>query len=683
MIGAPLPPRRSLACYNPAVPKRAPLTYALALCALASAALACWPIVALDSDVWMYLAYGRELFSSGAVPRESFFSFLEPPVPWVNYTWLFEALVYGVHRAAGYAGLALLRAALFAAFTGLLALFLLEDNRRWGAAAALALLAAAFLLRAVVVRPHLASYLLLAAFLFVLERRPKSVRWLPALALLWANVHGISWPAMTLIVCAYAVEDLLDGRRPSLWLLACLPCVLLTPFGARLLALPFVSLEGTSRLIQELTPWTPSDLFSLSLSPRGVPARTGPQMVLWAAGAAALAQALSRRARPAHLILFLGGLAMLAKGGRLLHECALLSLPLLRWLTTRPASPNPATLAGLAALLLLPFLQLGGIFRHRPRWPVSERHLPRGVSAFLESAPPGKVMNHPVTGGYLAWRVHPRHKILMDMNISHFFSAEDAAMVRRAYANEEDLKAFVARWRPDYISAPLEGAHHGALLSRLPQYSLVFFDDTDALYADLRRHPGLEALPVDPFRPRSLDPGRPGSPVPGWLARMIETDPECLRTRLLAAGILSRRGEWEGTLAHGEALIRAYPELAAGHLVSGDALRALGRPSEARKAYREALAREEPEKRPALQRRLALLALSEKDLKEAYRRFRRAVDPYAPETSRRDLYHYVSLAVAVGREREAEKLLRILYPHGEAEAAFQADLRRWGPYIRE
>ena len=78
--------------------------------------LAAWPILVQDTDIWYHLNSGRYLWTHLALPHDSFFSFVNPPRPLVDYYWLFQATVYGLFSQFGYYGLIALRAALLLYF---------------------------------------------------------------------------------------------------------------------------------------------------------------------------------------------------------------------------------------------------------------------------------------------------------------------------------------------------------------------------------------------------------------------------------------------------------------------------------------------------------------------------------------------------------------------------------------
>jgi hypothetical protein len=76
-----------------------PLAF-LAVFGLAIAvALARWPIVAVDTDLWYHLSAGRFIAQNHALPNDAFFSFLRPSPHWLDYYWLAQLLFYGIHGA--------------------------------------------------------------------------------------------------------------------------------------------------------------------------------------------------------------------------------------------------------------------------------------------------------------------------------------------------------------------------------------------------------------------------------------------------------------------------------------------------------------------------------------------------------------------------------------------------------
>src|SRR5262245_27650422 len=88
------------------------------------------PIFAGDTDVWYHLNGGRYIWTQQAIPRDSFFSFVSPPKPWVNYYWLFQVIVFKLYALWDYYGLIILRASLYALALALIGWLLFRKQEK-------------------------------------------------------------------------------------------------------------------------------------------------------------------------------------------------------------------------------------------------------------------------------------------------------------------------------------------------------------------------------------------------------------------------------------------------------------------------------------------------------------------------------------------------------------------------
>ncbi len=522
--------------------------------------------------MWYHLNGGRYFFETGSVARTSFFSFIAPQRLWVNYYWLFQVLVYQLFSWFGYMGLIFFRTLLSCATLLMLFFYLYKDQKDRDVLLYYTLLfvfyVLLFLPRSLPVRPHLFSYLLIVIFLYVLEfsvsdtnlystgrpslrpgttgrqrgapptrgypgvprgtsRRVTSTpasgypegirlktnwyrgRWLlPPLAALWSNLHGVEYPVMLLVLGAYFVEFVweqikeTDTPRDKTYvypgiLVFSAAAVLCTPHGIRLLAVPFKSIAQVSPFIYELKPLSIYDFISFF------------GILFLLAGFVAIAALKKKRMRVSHLILFLGGLALLPEAKRFVNEYALLVLPLLRaYIPIIPAAPRAKALKLVAIVLsvvfmAMPFFFMHSFFSHPPRYPVSARELPEGVSLFLKRVnATGSILNYPNTGGYLEWELYPGCKIFMDMQVPFLFTAEDFETARGAYTDQRVLREVITRYRPVFITTPIEMAGFRALIADHPQYRLIFFDDAEVLYVDGSQEPALaEQYEIKSHRP--------------------------------------------------------------------------------------------------------------------------------------------------------------------------------------
>ncbi len=648
-----------------------------------------WPIMVGDTDLWYHLTSGRYFAEYGCIPSESFFSFLEPPRHWVNYFWLFQVIVYRLHEAGGYMALLWFRAGAYMLLLAIVGAYLFagvpEGRLRawpmlWFVCYCLTLI-----VRFQLVRPHMMTYVSMAAFLYLLEYHPRRAVWLVPLGVLWCNLHGIAFPVLLLICGAYVYEYFilrLTGRRydsklarqflvpTTLAMLA----IFATPHGLELLQLPFTSMAFAKTMIQELQPITFSRLSSWTIFTMVPSAETPFNFILVAAIILAITSVFQRHTRVSHVLLLAGGLALLSRGGRFVVECALLALPLLKAnrLQVRSMIPRAAHLCILGLLLMGPV----GYLKHplpRPRYPYSERGLPAGISTFLTHVDVGgRVMNDPNDGGYLQWRLYPRYRILMDMETPFMFTDED--LYRGAtYTSESTFQRYVDQYRPHFVAVPLSRDKFPKVVAKFPDYRVVWFDDTGVLYADRRQLPELvetyELQGIDPFELvpetgatllRSPDRG----PKIEQIARMARIDPACLVTNVILAAAHSDEQEYERSMPFARAAIRHYPESYLGYWVLADAQHGLGLHAQSVAAFQSALARQPTRgDRRAILQHLARAHAAQGHYEQAFVAQYRAVadtlfDPV--KTSVEELYDLEQFARAAGRMRKAGALLVFL-----------------------
>jgi hypothetical protein len=174
---------------------------------------------ARNSDLWMHLATGRALAAGEYRFGTDLFAYTTAGADWVNHSWLFDLLAYGLYEVGGGPGLILFKAALIT----LLAAVLLNLGRRGGDWFVPSLCTGATLLAMgpwLTLHSVCVSYLFLALTIWLLERhRPRATlgrdlasRWpLLGLFVLWVNLD--SWFVLgPLAVALYALGR---GMDPS------------------------------------------------------------------------------------------------------------------------------------------------------------------------------------------------------------------------------------------------------------------------------------------------------------------------------------------------------------------------------------------------------------------------------------------------------------------------------------
>lgn len=450
---------------------------------------------AADGDVWWHLAAGREMVARGGLLLTDPFSVSAQGRAWPDVHWLFQLAVYAVHQAFGLAGLVWAKCGLIAAGACLL-YFALEQRRgSWARGVLLTSLIAGLLAARslLLVRPVVGTLVLLAVFLFQLERFRRDGRvWrllvLPVLQLVWANFQGLS-ALGPFVVGAYAGGALgwaCLGQRPA-WpfaregrgqgladwartrqllvtLACCLVAMCVTPFGLRGAALPGILLgrllpgDGQIFAQQVAENVPPFELERLS----------GGEFwhFKWCLVLLGLSVLLAgRRLLLSHALLLLGfgGLAVLSNRNVLLLYWV--GAPLFAF-NLAPALRRLAAWGlgqrGLRVGVLLNGALLSGLLltsgtaaaRESTLAEPSPFRVPAESARRLAGLPGGDVFSADHHGGYLIWQLYPRFRPYIDTRLV-LRSAEQYREYLRVADEPERFDALQARHRFSYVVLPV------------------------------------------------------------------------------------------------------------------------------------------------------------------------------------------------------------------------------------
>lgn len=440
----------------------------------------------VDPDLWWHLAAARDMLAAGAVPRAEGWSWTLAGAPWTDFEWLAQLGLWGVHRAAGFPGLVLLKAAACALTALLVFLWARREDASVPAALLAALLALSALRLRAHARPELVTLVLLPLFLWAARerlRRPAALWPLAVLAWLWANAHG-AWPLgpgvllLAALGRAWETRGLSDPAARALALCAgaCAAVSVLNPYGlgAHAVLLRHLLHPPAAAGIEE---WMSDGLTHF------------PAFWLLLAGAAARLGLDLRLGRRESLVwvCLLAPLALLGLGGaRFAPLFCLAAAPFVLSRTAGlPASPAlrwgpPAACAALALALLVPV-------RHR-RWgePVRWELFPRGAVEFLaREGVEGPLFNDYGWGGYIAWA--------------------GAGRFRTYYDGRYLFQGLIGREDPAGAGAAV--LRHRPFADRAG-WALVWFDDAAAVY--LSRSPE-NAGRIARLELRHADPGDPAA----------------------------------------------------------------------------------------------------------------------------------------------------------------------------
>ena len=238
---------------------------AVALPALA-ALIATLPTV----DLAYQLRAGSEILAGRGIPSVDTWTFTASGEPWLDQQWGAQAILAAIYQAAGWAGLAILRAGLVAVTFGLVLVAVRRRAPGLGSRPAAWLTLAAFVVAApaLALRPQLLGMACFALALVLVagrRERPGLALLLPVVAIAWANVHGSFILAPVLAGLAF-LEDVHErsprAGRMLLVGIATGAATLVTPFGLgawRYAAGLATNREVTAR-ITEWQPTTPTDI---------------------------------------------------------------------------------------------------------------------------------------------------------------------------------------------------------------------------------------------------------------------------------------------------------------------------------------------------------------------------------------------------------------------------------------
>ena len=448
-----------------------------------------------DPDIWWHLRTGQWIVAHGHVPIEDPFSIFGEGKPWIAYSWLFEILVYGLHRYFGLTGLV--------AFTVTMSLIvavmihLLLRRARLPFVAEVLLLAVIFasLKPLLSPRPWLFSILFTAIeLIFILNLRCSwkrlSALVLPMLFVLWANLHiqfvyGLAILAfLTLesIVNRFAKSGLpqrdnkaLPVMHSLLLLGACLVGTLVNPYHYRVYVaiLEYVTQSGAFQNIAELHP-----MFFRSLAD---------WLVLSLTLAGAFVLGWQRRWNIFYLALFVMASFFAFRARRDIWFMALVVAAIVSEFAARDNYNGyfEFTKERVAAVILSLLIALYGLSYLRDvsessLAKVVETHFPVQAVKFIKSRQlSGPIYNSLDWGGYLIWSL-PELPVAVDG--------------RTNLHGDERIASSVATWDgrtgwetdPELLRARLIIGQTGKPLTHLirrdPRYRLVYEDNTATVF---------------------------------------------------------------------------------------------------------------------------------------------------------------------------------------------------------
>jgi len=163
-----------------------------------------------DTDLFWHLKTGEWILEHSQVPYVDLYTFTNADRPWIDLHWGFQVLIATVYRFGGSALLVTVKALVLAAVMWIGWWSAGRDLPAW-------LRGVPWMLALVTIsgrgyeRPEIFSLLFLAIWLWLMERideRPVLLWWLPALQMLWINMHALFVLGLVVGGCR-AVDELL------------------------------------------------------------------------------------------------------------------------------------------------------------------------------------------------------------------------------------------------------------------------------------------------------------------------------------------------------------------------------------------------------------------------------------------------------------------------------------------
>jgi hypothetical protein len=407
-----------------------------------------------DPDAWWHLRNGQLVLESG-VPHRDVYSWTAEGRDWFVQEWLTEVVMYAVQQSLGYGALSFL----FGAFQAVGAAIVYALIRLFGAgrivSIVLLLLYMVFAAPTWGVRPQVLIPLFLGLFLLILSLykrgalSPRALWALPAIMLLWTNMHASFFMGIAL-VGAFIVGEAANlylyrperptPLKPLLFALAgCLVATLANPYFLELWLYPLTYVaSGTDNPLHKYTQeWQSPDFhrsqnlfFAASLIAHGIVGigRTAREGEREGAG---YRWGLRARLDATHVIVFAAFTLLGLQAIRLVPIYGLIALPLLGgglaaiWPrlgregegeASRGESIANAVLGvGIAAALLLfllnsPAAQMG----REPRTDTEFVYPVDAANYIADIGGPLRIYNDFGWGGYLIYRLYPQHKVFID-----------------------------------------------------------------------------------------------------------------------------------------------------------------------------------------------------------------------------------------------------------------------------
>lgn len=609
-------------------PAQAPLPYWVLLAPLLLFAAVISFSRITSHDVWWHIKTGEWILQHRAIPFSDPFSFTAAGGSWTAHEWLFGVLSFLAYQAVGLTGLITLKSLIIALLLALTA----ATARLRGAGAGMTLLALACAFavsrQRFDERPELISLCIAAAFLWIHEKsrtQEGHLFLLPILQLAWANLHGgtalLGWG----LTAAFLLDRVKECRESGLtWRQIASPggqmrAHFWTFAGviAVSFANPYMARTLTYGTLRAGSPLHIEEFQSLAARMSLGPDLAITLLLAYAITLTALFFLRPRRVRASEWLLLPVLLILCIQFFRFRSLFTFLLAPSLAWHLSLGRVPGRLRwwLPSLLSLLLLIRIAAADSRSYGYRFGagVHPGVLPVDAAEFIKSSGlSGRMFNEYEFGGYLIWRLWPEIKVFIDGREDVYVRPGIAAAYANRFRSAEDWKNLTAAYGIDFVvvkypesppSRP-EQSLEGLAFPR-SEWALVYFDDLAVIYvrrngtnAEVIRQ--KEIFTVQPLQLSSYLDDIVNNPdrQERFLSEMndtLRTRPDSFRTHFLLGIYSIKRGPqfWPQAAEEFRRSVAVNPEYIPAWLNLGGVCRQLGKISEAKDSYRQALSLKE------------------------------------------------------------------------------------------
>ena len=447
-----------------------------------------------DPDMWWHLKTGEIIWKTHSIPRVDLFSFTTNHHAYVPHEWLAQLTIYAAYHFGGYSGIMLWLwvAASLMSLVGYTLCRLYSGDPKIAFLGGLGILF--FATVGLSGRPQLAGYvLLLCELLIVTLGRIRNTRWflaLPALFLVWVNIHGsfllglIVLGTMLFCGCLDFRVGLLVSHRWSkehrkmlgVALILSAAALFVNPVGLSQLTYPINTMFSQQIGLQYSSEWQPLSMSDVR------------DWAMFGMIAMILIVPLLRcvELRLEEILLVALGFVLAVKHQRMLFVFGILTLPIFCRLLAAAWKRNGSG----RKLVLLNTTIIGLVLSSLPGIFPSSRELVeqenkanpvKAVEFIQRSGLSGRMLNDYIYGGYLIWAA-PDHKVFVDGRADVYEWTGVLADYINLLTLKTDPRPVLAKYQIDFCllqrQEPL-----ARVMQLLPDWKTVYSDDRAVILA--------------------------------------------------------------------------------------------------------------------------------------------------------------------------------------------------------